>query len=223
MNEVARALAFSTTALGLIPAGSGNGLARELNIPFDPAAALKKALQGTDYRIDAGEIGGHLFFNAAGMGFDAQVSALFNSRPHGRRGFLSYIILALQALLTYQPEEYTIVTEHETLRQPFLLIALANSRQYGNGAIVAPHAQLNDGQLDLVTIRARSPLILLWEARRLFNGTITKSASVQSRHIRHATISSPQPLCLHVDGEPVANMEATLSVDLHPAALCVRM
>lgn len=223
MNEVGRAVAFSTTALGLIPAGSGNGLARELNIPFDPTAALKNALQGTDRRIDVGEIGGHLFFNAAGIGFDAHVTALFNNRPKGRRGLLSYVTIALRELFTYQSEEYTIVTEHETMRQPSLLIALANSRQYGNGAIVAPHAHLSDGQLDLVAIRARSPLTTLWEARRLFNGTITQSAGVETRRIAQATIRGQRPLCLHVDGEPIPNSAMTLAVRLHPAALCVRV
>ena len=223
MNEVGRALAFSTTTLGLIPAGSGNGLARELNIPFDPAAALKNALQGTDRRIDVGEIGGHLFFNAAGVGFDAHVTAMFNNRPKGRRGLLSYVMIALRELLSYQSEEYAIVTEHETMRYPSLLIALANSRQYGNGAIVAPNANLSDGHLDLVVIRSRSRLATLWEARRLFNGTITKSPGVETRRITRATISSQRPLCLHVDGEPIANSETTLPVRLHPAALCVRV
>lgn len=109
------------------------------------------------------------------------------------------------------------------MQQPSLLIALANSRQYGNGAIVAPKADLSDGQLDLVAIQARSPLATLWEARRLFNGTITQSVGVETRRITHATIRGQRPLCLHVDGEPIANSETILTVRLHPAALCVRV
>jgi diacylglycerol kinase family enzyme len=164
-----------------------------------------------------------LFFNAAGVGFDAHVTARFNSRSKGRRGLLPYVTIALRELFSYQFEEYTIVTEQETMHYPAFLIALANSRQYGNGAVVAPNANLSDGRLDLVVIRPRSRLATLWEARRLFNGTITKCVGVETRQITQATISSQLPLYLHVDGEPVANTATTLSVRLHPAALCVRV
>lgn len=223
MNEVGCALTFSSTALALIPAGSGNGLARELHVPFDPAQAFTSALQGDDYTIDVGEIGGRLFFNAAGIGFDAHVTAKFNDRPKGRRGLLAYVAIALRELFSYRSEEYTITTDGETLHQHALLIALANSRQYGNGAIVAPQADLSDGHLDLVAIRTRSPFATLWEARRLFNETITKSTGIETRRITQATITSQQPLCVHVDGEPIANSETILSVRLHRSALRVRV
>ena len=223
MNEVARALTFSSTALALIPAGSGNGLARELRVPFNPAQAIADALQGNDYAIDVGEIGGQLFFNAAGIGFDAHVTARFNNRPKGRRGFPAYAAIALRELLSYRSEEYTITTDEETLHRHALLIALANSRQYGNGAIVAPQADLSDGRLDLVAIRPRSPFATLWGARRLFNGTLTKSVGVETRRITQATIVSQRPLCVHIDGEPVLNSETTLSVRLHRSALRVRV
>lgn len=223
MNEVGRALAFSSTTLGLIPAGSGNGLARELHIPFDPVRALKSALHGTDRTIDVGEIGGKLFFNTAGIGFDAHVTAMFNNRPKGRRGLLSYVTIAARELLSYQPEEYTITIDGETRHHPALLIALANSRQYGNGAIVAPDASLSDGHLDLVVIQTRSPLTTLWEARRLFNGTIANSTNVEMRRITQVTITGQRLLCLQVDGEPVTNAEVSLTVRLHPSALRVRV
>jgi len=223
MNEVGRALTFSSTALALIPAGSGNGLARELRVPFDPAQAVAGALRGEDYAIDVGEIGGQLFFNAAGIGFDAHVTARFNNRPKGRRGFPAYVAIAFRELLSYRSEEYTITTDEETLHHHALLIALANSRQYGNGAIVAPQADLSDGRLDLVAIRPRSPFATLWGARRLFNGTLTKSAGVETRRITRATIVSQRPLCVHVDGEPVPNSETALSVRLHRSALRVRV
>ena len=223
MNEVGRALAFSSTTLALIPAGSGNGLARELGVSFDPTQALKTALHGTDRAIDVGEIGGRLFFNAAGVGFDAHVTALFNYHPKGRRGLFSYVMIAARELLSYQPEVYTITIDGETIHTPALLIALANSRQYGSGAIVAPDADLNDGRLDLVVIHERSALRTFWEARRLFNGTITASASVEMRRIAQATIMGQRPFCLHVDGEPVANTATSLAVRIHPLALRVRV
>lgn len=223
MNEVGRALAFSSTALGLIPAGSGNGLARELHIPFDPARALKSALRGADRTIDVGEIGGRLFFNAAGIGFDAHVTAMFNNRPKGRRGLRSYVTIAARELFSYRPEEYTITADGETRHYPALLIALANSRQYGNGAVVAPTADLSDGRLDLVVIQSRLSLRALWEARRLFNGTIAKSANVEMRRITQATITGKRSLRLHVDGEPIPTTETSLTVRTHPLALRVRV
>jgi len=223
MNEVGRALAFSSTALALIPAGSGNGLARELRVPFDPTQAFKSALHGADRTIDVGEIGGHLFFNAAGIGFDAHVTAIFNSRPKRRRGLLSYVTIAARELFSYQSDEYTITIDGETMRHQSLLIALANSRQYGNGALVAPHADLSDSHLDLVVIHSRSPFATLWEARHLFNGTIAQRPGVETRRILHATIVGRRPLCLHVDGEPVVNTATSLTARLHPSALRVRV
>jgi YegS/Rv2252/BmrU family lipid kinase len=223
MNEVGRALAFSPTALALIPAGSGNGLARELRIPFNPEQAFKAALRGRDRTIDAGEIGGQLFFNAAGVGFDAHVTTLFNNRPTGRRGLLSYVTIAARELFSYEPDAYTVVTDSETTHHRALLIAVANSRQYGNGAIVAPQANLSDGRLDLVAVRGRSALRTLWDARRLFNGTTAKSTGVETHPIIQATIIGRRPLCLHIDGEPVANTATTLSVRIHPDALRVRV
>jgi len=222
MNEVGRALAFGPTALALIPTGSGNGLARELRVPFDPEQALVGALRGTEWAIDVGEIGGRLFFNAAGVGFDAHVTARFNNRPHGRRGLRSYITIATRELFSYRAEEYSITIGEEILQRRALLVVLANSRQYGNGAVVAPRAVLDDGLLDLVIVSARHPASTLWEARRLFNGTVGQGAGVITRRITHATITGTRPLSLHVDGEPAPNSEVPLSVRLHPAALRVR-
>ncbi|MGE0825692.1 MAG: diacylglycerol kinase family protein [Candidatus Binatia bacterium] len=222
MNEVGRALAFSNTALALIPAGSGNGLARELCVPLDPTQALKKALHAADHCIDVGQIDEYLFFNAAGIGFDAHVSMLFNNRPQQRRGLLPYVTIALREIFSYRPHTYDIRTNSETLRSRALLIALANSRQYGNGAVVAPQARLDDGLLDLVVIQARSTLATLKYARHLFTGTLATVNGVLMRKVTHATITAQQPLSFHVDGEPLRNSRATLTVQLHPAALRVR-
>ena len=174
MNEVGRAIAFSNTALSLIPAGSGNGLARELHVPMQPEEAFTMALRAAERTIDVGEINGHFFFNAAGVGFDAHVTWLFNNRPHGRRGMLPYVTIAARELLTYRSPKYTVTADGEMISSHALLIAVANSRQYGNGALIAPDARLDDGQLDMVLVQERVPLAILWEARRLFNGTLTR-------------------------------------------------
>lgn len=222
MNEVGRAVAFSNTALSLIPAGSGNGLARELCMPIRPEEAFMMALHGSARPIDVGEINGHLFFNAAGVGFDAHVSWLFNNRPHGRRGMLPYVTIAARELFTYRSPKYTITAEGETISSHALLIAVGNSRQYGNGALIAPSARLDDGQLDMVLVHKRSPLAALWGARRLFNGTLAKAEGIIMKRVTQATIGADEPLRFHVDGEPVAEMSTSLMIRIHPGALRIR-
>lgn len=222
MNEVGRAVAFSNTALGLIPAGSGNGLARELHVPMRPEEALRTALHAAEHSIDVGELNGHLFFNAAGVGFDAHVSWLFNTSPDGRRGLLSYVLIAARALFTYRAPEYTITVDGDTISCRALLIAVANSRQYGNGALIAPDARLDDGQLDMVMIEARSALATLWAARRLFNGTLAQAKGVLMKRVTRVTISADEPLRFHVDGEAVADTSTTLSFRIHPGALRIK-
>jgi YegS/Rv2252/BmrU family lipid kinase len=222
MNEVGRAVAFSNTALSLIPAGSGNGLARELYMPLQPEEAFLTALHASERTIDVGEINGHFFFNAAGVGFDAHVTWLFNNRPHGRRGMLSYITIAAHELFTYRSPVYHVAVDGEGISLRALLIAVANSRQYGNGALIAPDARFDDGQLDMVLVHERSPLAALWEARRLFNGTLAKVEGVMMKRITQATIGADEPLRFHVDGEPVAETSTTLTIRIHPGALRIK-
>lgn len=222
MNEVGRAVAFSGATLGLIPAGSGNGLARELQVPMQPEQALAAVLCAPVRTIDVGEINGRFFFNAAGVGFDAHVSWLFNNRPSGRRGMLPYVTIAARELFTYHSPEYVVTADGETVRLHALLIAFANSRQYGNGAMIAPAARLDDGKLDLVIVQERSPLATMWEARRLFSGALERAPGVMSKQVTQVTITAERPLRFHIDGEPINEECMTLTVRVHPRALRVR-
>jgi diacylglycerol kinase family enzyme len=137
VNEVAGALAFRDADLGVIPSGSGNGLARELGIPADPSAALAVALSGRSRVIDCGELDGRLFVNVAGIGFDALVAREFASHRQGQRGFVRYARITAREMFRYEPAEHTIVADHQVLRKIALLVAIANARQYGNGAVIA--------------------------------------------------------------------------------------
>jgi YegS/Rv2252/BmrU family lipid kinase len=222
MNEVGRAVAFSNTALSLIPAGSGNGLARELRVPMRPEEAFTTALRAPERTIDVGEINGRFFFNAAGVGFDAHVTWLFNNRPHGRRGMWPYVTIAARELLTYRSPKYTVTADGEMIFSHALLIAVANSRQYGNGALIAPDARLDDGQLDMVLVQDRAPLVTLWKARRLFNGTLAKVKGVMVKRVTRVSIGAEEPLRFHVDGEPVAQQSTNLTIRIHPGALRIK-
>jgi YegS/Rv2252/BmrU family lipid kinase len=222
MNEVASVLAHTPTPLALIPSGSGNGLARELGIPLTAADALALAIDGTDRRIDAGEIDGRLFFNVAGVGLDARVAHRFAVNGIISRGFLRYARITLQELVTYRPDEHTIVTDAGTTRRRALVVAIANSRQYGNGAVIAPEARLDDGLLDVVVVDDRSLLETLVELPRLFSGGVAKVHGVTTEQTGRVEITSASRVVYHVDGEPFVGGVSLVARSL-PSALTVRV
>jgi YegS/Rv2252/BmrU family lipid kinase len=222
VNEVARALAGTGTALGVVPAGSGNGLARELGIPWDPAAALGVALGRRERVIDVGDVEGRLFVNLAGIGLDAHVAALFNARHGGRRGFWPYVAIGVREILRYRAREYTIRVGSETWQERALVIICANARQYGGGAVVAPTARPDDGQLDVVTVATRPPLVALRDALHLFRGTLDRAPGVSTRRTPTVEIAGSEPILFHVDGEAVTG-GPVLTVRIRPAVLRVRV
>jgi YegS/Rv2252/BmrU family lipid kinase len=219
INEVASALAFGEIPLGIVPAGSGNGLARQLGVKRQPADAIRLAIAAEPRRIDLGELGDRLFVNAAGVGFDAQVASRFNERS-GRRGLMTYALITAKTLRTYEPPEYTITTSEGSVRLRAIVVTAANSAEFGNGACIAPGARVDDGLLDLVVIAERSRLQTLIGLPRLFNGTVNQVPGCSIRRVTRATIESDRPMTFHVDGEPVTG-GTTLLLRIHPAALNV--
>lgn len=218
VNEVGSALAFRDATLGMIPSGSGNGLARALRIPSDPSSAIEVALKGRECRIDAGELDKRLFFNVAGIGLDARVAHRFAANGLEQRGFRRYVAITAQELFTYKPDYHTIVTDGHTLRARALLIAIANARQYGNGALIAPAARLDDGRLDVVVVAARSPLAALAQVPQVFMGRIATLRGVTTSTAVDITVTSGQPVLYHVDGEPYVGA-AVVAARPWPAAL----
>jgi diacylglycerol kinase (ATP) len=222
VNEVAAGLAFSDAALGIIPAGSGNGLARMLAMPADPKVALPRLVHGRDQRIDMGEANGRLFVNVAGVGFDAHVAGCFARLGRARRGFFKYAVIVLTELGRYRPQAYTLELDAESTGcDSAFLLSFANGRQWGNGALIAPQARLDDGLLDLVLVQARSRAAILRAVPSLFAGTVERVSGVSIRRVRTARVSGDQPLALHVDGETVECGD-TLTVQVHPLALRLR-
>jgi diacylglycerol kinase (ATP) len=219
LNEVASALAFGDVPLGIVPAGSGNGLACDLGVDRRPEQAIADALQATPRPIDLGEVNGRIFVNTAGVGFDAHVAAVFDRRG-GRRGFRRYVAITGRALLTYRPEHYTITTPDSCRTSRAVLIAIANSSQFGNGARIAPGAALDDGLLDLVVFEERARWRTIGSVPRLFNGTVNQVAGCSMCRIREARIESDRPIAFHLDGEPAEGV-ARLDVRVHPGALRV--
>lgn len=221
VNEVASALAFTTVALAIVPAGSGNGLARSLGVRFDVAAALRRPLSVAPRAIDMGEIGGRRFANIAGLGFDAHVAQAFNQARSSRSGLWSYVRIGLREGRRYRPPAVEIRIGAERLVAEPLAVAFANSGQYGNGAIICPPARVDDGQLHLVVIRGTTFWRDLWRSRRLFNGTADRDPGIDIRPFTELTVSCEAPILFHVDGDSVQGDES-IDVRVLPSALQVR-
>jgi YegS/Rv2252/BmrU family lipid kinase len=210
VNGAASAVAETRVALAIVPGGSGNGLARDLSIPLNATEALKVAATGTERTIDAGDLHGSLFFNVAGVGFDARIAHRL-AAPGARRGLLGYIIATVSELRSYQPGRYSIRNAFDVDGQhnmadivdhPALFIALANSRQYGNGAQIAPKALLDDGMIEIVVVEPQSGLSIMRQVPAFFRGTLCEGPGLMMRSASTMDISAPGPIGFHVDGEP---------------------
>jgi len=222
INEVASTLAGSTTPLGIIPAGSGNGFANELGLDPDPERAIDTALHGRDRAIDGGEFDGRLFFNIAGTGFDALVAEQFNARSLGRRGMLPYVQIAARELLFYKGLRYRVLLDEEELVTNALLIAFANGREYGNRIRLAPGARMDDGRLEAIVVADRSPLARLWSCRFVALGRMERTPGVIVRGVTTASIETDADMVYHLDGE-IGHARGRIDVRVLPAALQVRV
>jgi YegS/Rv2252/BmrU family lipid kinase len=220
VNEAGTSLLGSETALGLVPAGSGNGLAAALGTPRDPAAAIALALDGQRRRIDAGTIAGRPFFNIAGIGVDARIARRFNERGKGARGPGPYFAIGISEGYRYRAQEYDVELDGDRWTLRALLIAFANGREYGTGATLCAAACLDDGLLDAVVVEDRSVVARFWHARHLASGTPDRAPRVIARSVRHARIRSDAPMEYHVDGE-VGRMEGEIEVTIKPGALWI--
>ena len=218
ISEVASALAFEEIPLGIIPAGSGNGLARELGVSMRPERAIADALQAVPQPMDLGELDGHLFANIAGIGFDAHIASRFATAT--RRGFIGYAGITARALTGYVPQRYRVTTGGVETAHHAILVTIANSAQFGNNARIAPGARVDDGELDLVVMEERSRFGTLCRLPRLFNGTVAGVPGCTIRRIREATIEADAPMIYHVDGEP-GQGGTSLRARVHPGALMV--
>ncbi len=218
VNETARALRRTATALGIVPMGSGNGLARHLGLPMNPQKAVVRALAGKPALIDSGELNNHPFFCTAGLGFEAYVAHEFAQQPV--RGLQTYIKTAYRSFWSYRPAEY-IVDGKRT--GPLFSLTAANAGQFGNNAWIAPTANIADGRLELCQIKpfpARMATVLGWQ---LFRKSLNRSVYWSGRPMQEATIQSNAPLLAHADGEPLTLPGNACTVRVLPSSLLVLM
>ena len=209
INEVAAALRDSDTALGIIPNGAGNGLARPLNIPIDVKRALEEINNDRIEQFDYCMANQHPFFCTCGVGFDAHVSAKFAESK--KRGPMSYLKNTLVEYLRYRSEEYSIETTDQVLTERAFVIACGNASQYGNNAFITPNASMQDGLIDVTLIQPFTPLDTAVLGILLFTKHIDQDTNIQSFRTPSLTIHRPKAGVMHIDGEPMM-MEADIEV-----------
>ena len=218
VNEVARALIGTETALGIVPCGSGNGLARHLRIPIDTSKSISIINQCQIEPFDYGVINGLPFFCTCGMGFDAFISLKFAEA--GKRGPITYVENVLKEGLRYKPETYEITDESGTRHFKAFLIACANASQYGNNAYIAPGATMKDGELDVIVMEPFDALEAPQIAADLFMKTLGNNSKIKTFRTKSLTIHRKNPGAIHYDGDPI--MTGT-DIDVHIEHLGLRI
>ena len=208
VNEVGRGLIGTGTALGIIPCGSGNGLARHLGIPMDPFKAVKWLDKSIFSEIDYGMIEDHPFFCTCGVGFDAKVTDTFSKA--GTRGVLTYMESILREIATYKDKTYKLSFDNSSETFDCFIVTCANADQWGNNAFIAPTASMQDGLMDVVVIHPFTPLDAPLMAFQLFNKMIDRNPKVTVRKCCEMTITRDSQGPAHYDGEPV-----TLGKEIH--------
>lgn len=205
VNEVARAIVHSQTALGIVPCGSGNGLARHLILPMQIKKAIEMINQCEIHDLDYGIINGHPFFCTCGMGFDAFVSMKFAEA--GKRGPMTYAENILKEGMKYEPETYDIIDENGTTQYKAFLISCANASQYGNNAYIAPQASMSDGLMDVIIMEPFDILEAPQISIEMFNKTLDKNSKIKTFRTKKLHIHRSKPGVIHYDGDPVMTGE----------------
>lgn len=216
VNEAARGLRGSKTALGIIPMGSGNGLARHLQVPINVKGALKVIAENRILDCDYGTANDKPFFCTFGVGFDAVITEKFNKLP--QRGLKQYLRSLLDEFPTYKGEEYKILANGHILTDKALLIAVCNASQYGNNAYIAPEASIKDGLLDITIVHTGNAINRALVGLDVLVGLIGKTTKSTTIRTREVTILRKKGGPVHLDGEPDTMLER-IDVKCHPGQL----
>ena len=201
VNEVARGLKDTKTALGILPMGSGNGFARHLNIPIRPQKALEMINHSEPINVDYGLANGRLFVSTCGTGFDAVVAD--NFAGSNKRGFMTYLQNTLKVAFSYQPQTYHIVGDGLDVTHKAFLITFANANQWGYEAMIAPKASVQDGKMDIMLMSSHAILGSASLALRLFTGSIDNSYFMDTIRAKEITLEREEVAPFHIDGDPV--------------------
>lgn len=215
INEVATGLCDKRITMGILPFGSGNGLARHIGVYKDLEHSMRVIEECHVIDADCGTVNGRPFFTTFGMGFDAAVSEKFAGMK--RRGPLSYIKSAVKEFIKYEPYSYKLTIEGIVYEFKAFLLTVANASQYGNNAFIAPSASIKDGWLDVTIIHNEKPLKLVAAGLELFTGQLDKNLTVQRFKIKECIIETDATVA-HVDGEPLS-VTSPIEIKCRPGVL----
>lgn len=215
VHEVGTGLIHSSTALAILPAGSGNGLARHLHIPLDLAAAIQHLNSAQIQEMDTVLANDKPFLNIGGYGFDAHIAQEFDKVVH--RGFWGYVKLILKEYFSYPCQTYEFTVNGATRNERLLLISIANATEFGNGFCLSPQSKINDGQLELCLLHPfagwKAPRII----HRFFNGTVHKVKQMEIIPFQEMLLKLPLQRA-HYDGEPF-EVRPEISIQVRPKSL----
>jgi YegS/Rv2252/BmrU family lipid kinase len=218
LGAIGGAMAGSETPLGIVPGGRGNDLARVLGIPGDPEAAVATLFSGHSRRIDVGEANGKRFLGIVSVGFDSEANRLANETQF-LRGNLVYAYAAMRTLLGWKPARFTLQVGEERIRLAGYSVSVANNKAYGGGMYIAPDAELDDGEFDIVAVGAVSKLRFVSNLPKVFKGTHVEKDEVRVFRAPRLELSASKPFPVYADGEHLTDLPASLRV--LPRALTV--
>ncbi|MDO5447725.1 MAG: YegS/Rv2252/BmrU family lipid kinase [Prevotellaceae bacterium] len=218
VNEVARSIVHTDTAIAIVPYGSGNGLARHLRIPINARKSIQIINECEIHKLDYGKINGIPFFCTCGMGFDALVSRKFADA--GKRGAASYVESAFNEVVKYKPETYEIEDETGKMSYKAFLITCANASQWGNNAFIAPHASMSDGQMDVIIVEPFNAIDVPEMWLQLYSKSIDRNSKIKTFRSRKIHIRRSMPGVIHFDGDPTMTSQ-DVTVEMIPKGINV--
>jgi len=211
IGAVGGAMAGAETPLGIVPGGRGNDLARVLGIPDDPVGAVAVLAVGEARRIDVGEANGKRFLGIVSVGFDSEANRLANETGF-MRGNLVYAYAAVRTLLTWKPARFTVRVDDERERFSGYSVSVANSRAFGGGMYIAPDAELDDGEFDIVTVGEVGKLRFVGNLPKVFKGTHVDEDEVRVFRAPHLELTASRPFPVYADGEHLTELPVSLRV-----------
>ena len=216
INEVASEVDGTDKLMGIIPFGSGNGLARSLGIPVGDVQAIRRINNFHVSKIDTGTFNGKKFFNMAGVGFDAQISSRFAENI--KRGLINYIKIVFSEVSNYDCQDYHLNIDGKDYEFKAFMISIANSSQYGNNAHISPFASLEDGLLDICIVKPFPLYIFPALALRMFRKNSHKSNYLEIIQGRKIIIARSHEAAVHLDGDPFS-MGTILNIGVNTHSL----
>ena len=216
VNEVAQGLVHTSTKMGILPKGSGNGLARHLQIPMSIKKSLELLSSAKTIQMDTIRVNDKLSVNVSGIGFDGHVAGLFGK--NGKRGLLGYVKLVTREFFSFKEFPIELVADGKALQRHAFILAIANSSQFGNNATISPYASVCDALMDICFIKKVPLFQFIGFAQKMFSRKMDTSAFVEIIKAKELRMVFSKPMPYHIDGEAM-ELESIFNIELVPASL----